>query len=135
LKYAEELGIDPQQVSVKICLHISHSQFSLTKSEYFGFQKLCVQDYTLILIAWKLKAAEVWTFSKDEWLVGWGVYGCTSLDEMKRLCAKWKDELRHNISEWKKFYRFVFDYLKEDKRILRTELFKFLSLRILCLFD
>jgi hypothetical protein len=131
LKYAEDLGIDPQQVSVKFCFQISLTSQSPNLNTWISN---CVQDYTLILIAWKLKAAAVWTFSRDEWLVGWGVYGCTSLEEMKRLCAKWKDDLRQNISEWKKFYRFVFDYLKEDKRILRNRIFLFFSFKIFCLF-
>jgi len=79
------------------------------------------QDPGLLLIAWKLQLQTLWSFSKDEWLNGWGNHGCTNLSEMKAKVEQWKKEIKSNNTEFQKFYKFVFDYLKEDKRILPIE--------------
>jgi DCN1-like protein 1/2 len=47
-------------------------------------------------------------------------YRCASIDKIKAKVSEWKDELKDN-SQFRNFYNFVFDYLKEDKKILLTE--------------
>jgi len=38
----------------------------------------------------------------------------------KKKCQSWRDELK-NQAKFKQFYNFVFDYLKEEKKILTME--------------
>jgi len=79
-------------------------------------------DPALIIIAWKLQINQehVWEIGSAEFL-GWEKLGCKSIDDMKKKVEQWKKELKTNKAEFKKFYLFVFDYLREDKKILAME--------------
>lgn len=53
-------------------------------------------------------------------LVAWLLtnFSCATIDRMKAKLKEWREELKKE-QEFKQFYNFVFDYLKEDKKILR----------------
>eukprot|EP01088_Endostelium_zonatum_P003362 TRINITY_DN1456_c0_g1_i1.p1 TRINITY_DN1456_c0_g1~~TRINITY_DN1456_c0_g1_i1.p1 ORF type:complete len:398 (-),score=110.86 TRINITY_DN1456_c0_g1_i1:25-1218(-) len=79
-------------------------------------------DIGLMILAWKLNAEGQWEFKREEFVDGWVGYGCSSLAQMKKRLDVWRQELKDKREEFKKFYFFVFDYLKEDKRtIILTE--------------
>mmetsp|Transcript_17632 Transcript_17632/g.24490 ORF Transcript_17632/g.24490 Transcript_17632/m.24490 type:complete len:605 (+) Transcript_17632:224-2038(+) len=78
-------------------------------------------DPTLLVIAWKLKAEKVWELSKEEFMNGFMINACNSIDKIKAKAKEWKDDLKTNAQHFKQFYNFVFDYLKEDKKVLLTE--------------
>ncbi len=42
-----------------------------------------------------------------------------NVDTMKKRCKEWREELK-NASKFKQFYNYVFDYLREEKKILGT---------------
>jgi len=75
-------------------------------------------DPTMMIIAWKLKTETLWEISRDEFMNGYTVYGCATIDKMKAKAREWLDDTRKKEQEFKHFYNFVFDYLKEDKKIL-----------------
>jgi len=79
-------------------------------------------DPTLLLIAWKLNVNQptVWTFSRQEFVQGWDKFKCYTLEQMRQQTKKWREELK-NEETFKLFYNFVFDYLREDKKILSVE--------------
>eukprot|EP01125_Pyxidicula_operculata_P017963 TRINITY_DN6353_c0_g1_i1.p1 TRINITY_DN6353_c0_g1~~TRINITY_DN6353_c0_g1_i1.p1 ORF type:complete len:610 (-),score=140.30 TRINITY_DN6353_c0_g1_i1:90-1919(-) len=88
----------------------------------------------LLLLAWKFSCEyPVWTFSKEQFLIGWSVYGCRTLDDIKNILKKWKTETlstfavpdtpKSTLSEsnlFYKFYKYCFHYLKEDKKVMVT---------------
>jgi len=75
-------------------------------------------DPTLMVIAWKLKTETLWEISRDEFMNGFTIYGCGSMDKIKAKAREWMDEVKKKEQDFKHFYNFVFDYLKEDKKIL-----------------
>jgi SPRY domain/Cullin binding len=79
-------------------------------------------DPLLMIVSWKLNATtKVWEISRDEWVGGWSVHGCSTIEEMTAMCKRWKGEIDSDDRAFKSFYFFVFDFLKEDRRILPTE--------------
>jgi len=80
------------------------------------------RDPGLLIVSWKLNVAheKCWEFTRDEFVGGWSIHGCSNLPAMKKKLANWREELKQN-SKFKQFYYYVFDYLKEDKKILGME--------------
>jgi len=78
-------------------------------------------DPVLLLVAYKLKTETVWEISREEFMNGFTVSGCATIEQIKSKVRAWKDELKTKDKEFKQFYNFVFDYLKEDKKILILE--------------
>jgi len=80
------------------------------------------KDPMLLVVAWKLNVNhnKTWEFTREEFVGGWSIHGCYNLDTMKKKCKEWKDELK-NSQKFKQFYNYVFDYLREDKKILAME--------------
>ncbi|KAL6069553.1 Ryanodine receptor 44F [Balamuthia mandrillaris] len=74
-------------------------------------------DPGLLILAFKLGAEEQWEFSREEFVGGWTGYSAASLDKMKSKLAEWRSELQ-NTEEFKKFYYWLFDYLKEEKKTI-----------------
>jgi len=72
-------------------------------------------DPALLLIAWKLRCEIVWEISLEEFYNGFTIFGCSSMDHIKKKIKQWKSEL-HDPQSFRNFYNFVFDYLKEDKK-------------------
>jgi len=52
---------------------------------------------------------------------GFTICGCASIEKIKLKSNEWREELKTNEKEFKQFYNFVFDYLKEDKKVLLTD--------------
>eukprot|EP01114_Cavostelium_apophysatum_P018127 TRINITY_DN5540_c0_g1_i1.p1 TRINITY_DN5540_c0_g1~~TRINITY_DN5540_c0_g1_i1.p1 ORF type:complete len:528 (-),score=138.22 TRINITY_DN5540_c0_g1_i1:607-2190(-) len=75
-------------------------------------------DPILLLIAWKCKAKTLWELQVDEFMNGWISSGCCTIEQMKTAVKNWKKDLKTKENQFKSFYNFVFDYLKEDKTIL-----------------
>jgi len=79
------------------------------------------KDPLLLIIAWKLNAIrKIWEFQKEEFCGGWAIHGCYNSETMKKKARGWAEELK-DPSKFKLFYHFVFDYLKEDKKIIGME--------------
>eukprot|EP01119_Soliformovum_irregulare_P016617 TRINITY_DN4845_c0_g1_i1.p1 TRINITY_DN4845_c0_g1~~TRINITY_DN4845_c0_g1_i1.p1 ORF type:complete len:381 (+),score=110.93 TRINITY_DN4845_c0_g1_i1:324-1466(+) len=79
------------------------------------------KDPSLLLIAFKLQVNQpaVWQFSREEFM-RWNKFGCKTLEDMQKKCKSWRDDLKRE-DEFKNFYLFVFDYLREERKILSTE--------------
>jgi len=80
------------------------------------------KDPMLMIIAWKLNVShgKVWEFTRDEFVGGWAIHGAHNIDSMKKKCKEWREEVK-NAAKFKQFYNYVFDYLREDKKILVME--------------
>jgi len=77
-------------------------------------------DPLLMVVAWKLNCQTTWEFTKDEFMNGFMLYGCSSLKSIQQKCEEWKASIRDERI-FKQFYHFVFDYLRGDKKILMIE--------------
>jgi len=79
------------------------------------------KDPSLIIMFWKLNVNQpnVWEISKEEFS-NWKNHNCTTLDAMKNKLKEWRSGLKRE-DEFKQFYFFIFDYLREDKKILSLE--------------
>eukprot|EP01118_Nematostelium_gracile_P009874 TRINITY_DN3344_c0_g1_i1.p1 TRINITY_DN3344_c0_g1~~TRINITY_DN3344_c0_g1_i1.p1 ORF type:complete len:478 (+),score=122.35 TRINITY_DN3344_c0_g1_i1:159-1592(+) len=76
------------------------------------------EDPLMLIISWKLNCKTVWEISRDEFMNGFTIHGCVTIDQIKQKSKEWHQEIRNNDVQFKKFYNFAFDYLKEDKTIL-----------------
>lgn len=77
-------------------------------------------DLTLLIVASKLKCETLWEISKEEFITGFTIFGCSSVEKIKEKIKEWKQELKDSV-QFRNFYNFVFDYLKEDKKMLVIE--------------
>eukprot|EP01090_Pellita_catalonica_P021918 TRINITY_DN8338_c0_g1_i1.p1 TRINITY_DN8338_c0_g1~~TRINITY_DN8338_c0_g1_i1.p1 ORF type:complete len:612 (+),score=120.40 TRINITY_DN8338_c0_g1_i1:20-1855(+) len=75
-------------------------------------------DPLLMIVAWKLDAEIAWEFSRGEWMDGFTAAGVYTIKMIKEKANGWKKTVDSDKTEFKRFYYFVFDYLKGDKRIL-----------------
>eukprot|EP01116_Phalansterium_solitarium_P006488 TRINITY_DN187_c0_g3_i1.p1 TRINITY_DN187_c0_g3~~TRINITY_DN187_c0_g3_i1.p1 ORF type:complete len:626 (+),score=187.98 TRINITY_DN187_c0_g3_i1:243-2120(+) len=75
------------------------------------------EDPSVLIIAWKLQCARVWEISRHEFVTGLNVHAAPTLDKLRTRVKEWREALR-DPTQFKSFYNFVFDYLKEDKKIL-----------------
>jgi len=64
-------------------------------------------------VAWKLKAKTLGEFSRTEFIDGWTALGCDEIAKMKGEIASIKSSLQSKTS-FRDFYRWLFDYIKED---------------------
>lgn len=80
------------------------------------------KDPGLLLVFWKLNAnhEKCWEFARDEFVGGWAIHGCSTVAAMKKKLDTWRAEIK-SPQKFKSFYNYVFDYLKEDKKILALE--------------
>jgi len=69
------------------------------------------KDPMLMIIAWKLNVVhgKTWEYTRDEFVGGWAINGCHSIDSMRKKCKEWRDELK-NAAKFKQFYNFIFDF-------------------------
>jgi len=76
----------------------------------------------MILISWKLKVNHdvCWEINKKEFVEGWTNLGAHNLSTMKKCLDQFRQEIK-NPAEFKKFYAYTFDYLRESKTILSIE--------------
>jgi len=80
-------------------------------------------DPLLIVMAYKLNAKRLWEFSHEEFVEGLGRAGAYTLDGIRRVARDWQAEIFRTpfSNEMRSFYNFVFDYFKEDKKILSLD--------------
>lgn len=74
-------------------------------------------DPGLLLLAFKLNARRQWEFDHQEFINGWSSCGCFSVEEMKKQLDEWRDEIKDR-KHFRDFYFFVFDYLKEQNKVI-----------------
>jgi len=80
------------------------------------------KDPLLMIIAWKLgvNQGKCWEFTRETFIGGWSLLECSNIASMKKKCIQWREELK-NPNNFKNFYNWVFDYLKEERKILAME--------------
>jgi len=78
------------------------------------------EDPLLMIIAWKLKCETLWEISHEEFMNGFTIAGCSTIEKIKSKTKEWRNELKQDLN-FRAWYNFVFDYLKEDKKVLITE--------------
>jgi len=79
------------------------------------------EDPAIWIISWKLRAQNGWELSKDEFMNGFGIAGVSSLESIKAKAVEWKKQIKTNDQNYKQFYNFVFDYLRDGKSLLPLE--------------
>eukprot|EP01118_Nematostelium_gracile_P010664 TRINITY_DN370_c0_g1_i1.p1 TRINITY_DN370_c0_g1~~TRINITY_DN370_c0_g1_i1.p1 ORF type:complete len:398 (-),score=125.38 TRINITY_DN370_c0_g1_i1:26-1219(-) len=80
------------------------------------------KDPGLLIISWKLNVnhEKCWEITRDEFIGGFSIHGCHNVASIKKKLEAWRGQLK-NAQKFKSFYNYVFDYLKEDKKILSLE--------------
>jgi len=73
------------------------------------------QDPLLLILAWKLRCEVVWEITKEEWLIGFALYGACSLNEVIKKVKEWRNEITNDRDQFRSFYNFIFEYLKDPK--------------------
>ncbi|XP_015225059.1 PREDICTED: DCN1-like protein 1 [Cyprinodon variegatus] len=66
---------------------------------------------SVLLIAWKFRAATQCEFSKQEFIDGMTDLGCDSIEKLKCQLPKMEQELKDH-GKFKGFYQFTFDFAK-----------------------
>jgi len=79
------------------------------------------EDSLMLILFWKLNCKPAWEISRSEFMNGFTVHGCSTIEQIKAKTKEWKNEIASNDQQFKKFYNFSFDYLKEDKTILMID--------------
>jgi hypothetical protein len=79
-----------------------------------------------MIVAWKLKCETIWEISREEFMNGFTITGCATIEKIKSKAKDWRGELKTD-QLYKSWYNFVFDYLKEDKKVLRKYFIYILS--------
>ncbi|CAN0092122.1 DCN1-like protein 1 isoform X2 [Lampetra fluviatilis] len=82
-----------------------------------GVQQFCEDlrldpaSISVLVVAWKLRAATQCEFSKKEFLEGMTELGCDSAEKLKALLPRLEQELRDQV-RFKDFYQFTFNFAK-----------------------
>ncbi|XP_064614787.1 DCN1-like protein 1 [Liolophura sinensis] len=66
---------------------------------------------TVLIIAWKFKAATQCEFTREEFVQGMMELGCDSVDKLRNKCPSLEQEIRDAV-RFKDFYQFTFNYAK-----------------------
>ncbi|XP_060553718.1 DCN1-like protein 1 [Ruditapes philippinarum] len=69
------------------------------------------ESRTVLVIAWRFKAATQCEFTKEEFLNGMVELGCDTPEKLKQKCSQLEQEIR-DPSKFKDFYQFTFNYAK-----------------------
>ncbi|KAL4220120.1 DCN1-like protein 1 [Mactra antiquata] len=69
------------------------------------------ESRTVLVIAWRFKAATQCEFSKEEFLNGMTELGCDTPEKLKQKCSVLEQEIRDPL-KFKDFYQFTFNYAK-----------------------
>eukprot|EP01121_Diplochlamys_sp_Union-15-3_P000735 TRINITY_DN10611_c0_g2_i11.p1 TRINITY_DN10611_c0_g2~~TRINITY_DN10611_c0_g2_i11.p1 ORF type:complete len:254 (+),score=53.31 TRINITY_DN10611_c0_g2_i11:535-1296(+) len=72
-------------------------------------------DPVLLILAWKLRAEVVWEFSRDEFVTGFAIQGVYSMSDLKKKVVEWKNDIKNDKDQFRSFYNFIFEYLKDPK--------------------
>lgn len=65
-------------------------------------------------VAWQLKAKNFGEFSKKEFVDGFAALGCDTIEKMKTECARLDTSLKNDRRTFKEFYRWLFDFIKDE---------------------
>jgi DCN1-like protein 1/2 len=76
-------------------------------------------DEILLFIFWKLEAKRQYVLTSEEFN-NFQKNGCKNMKEIKGKIGSWRKDLKDNAI-FKEFYRFVFDYSRENKKVLDLE--------------
>lgn len=69
------------------------------------------ESRTVLVIAWRFKAATQCEFTKDEFFNGMTELGCDTPEKLKQKCGALEQEIRDPL-KFKDFYQFTFNYAK-----------------------
>ncbi len=77
-------------------------------------------DPLFLVVAHRLRCEHPWEFTKEEWM-NWALFGAHDIVTIKELAAQWKRLVFEDPELFKQLYCFVFDYLREDRKILSID--------------
>jgi len=71
-------------------------------------------DFTsFLLISWKLNVKKAFYFTREEFVIGWSVAGCKSLEQMKDKIAEWKVSIK--ADQFTPFYKYCYKFFLNKK--------------------
>ena len=76
-------------------------------------------DMIMLVIAWQMKAATMCVFTRQEWMHGFTVLGCDSLEKLRGSFDALRGKLRDD-AQFRDFYTFCFAFAKEPGFGVRT---------------
>eukprot|EP01117_Protostelium_nocturnum_P005373 TRINITY_DN1954_c0_g1_i1.p1 TRINITY_DN1954_c0_g1~~TRINITY_DN1954_c0_g1_i1.p1 ORF type:complete len:417 (+),score=151.64 TRINITY_DN1954_c0_g1_i1:985-2235(+) len=75
------------------------------------------EDPAIFVLAYRFRCAHPWEISREEFVSAFVANNCPTMDKMSAKLKVWLEDL-NQPNKFKTIYNFVFDYLKEDKKIL-----------------
>ncbi|XP_041358248.1 DCN1-like protein 1 [Gigantopelta aegis] len=69
------------------------------------------ESRTVLILAWKFKAATQCEFTKEEFVSGMIELGCDTIDKLRNRCTAMEAEIK-DAHKFKDFYQFTFNYAK-----------------------
>jgi len=78
-------------------------------------------DPILLIILWKLRSESLWGITRDEFMNGFSMCGCAGIDKIKSVVKEWRKELKNKDAQFKNFYNYVFDCIKENRTAISTD--------------
>jgi len=73
------------------------------------------EDVVMIVLAYHLKCKEMGYFAKDEFIKGFEILGCDTLDKMKAQLPKLKKDL-DDTAKFQAIYKYAFQFAKEGEQ-------------------
>jgi len=68
---------------------------------------------TVLLISWKLNVKKAFVFTREEFIIGWSIAGCKSLDQMRDKIAEWKKLIQ--TEQFVPFYKYCYKFFEVTK--------------------
>eukprot|EP01156_Anaeramoeba_ignava_P022551 Anaeramoba_ignava/c20785_g4_i1.p1 GENE.c20785_g4_i1~~c20785_g4_i1.p1 ORF type:complete len:258 (-),score=84.90 c20785_g4_i1:146-919(-) len=92
-------------------------------ANFFNDLGVDMTDILTLIIAWKLRSKVLGEFSYEEFVDGWGQFGCDSISAMKNKLSDLRKEI-NDKTKFTEFYSFIFDFGKEhpDHKFLKNEI-------------
>mmetsp|Transcript_4791 Transcript_4791/g.8693 ORF Transcript_4791/g.8693 Transcript_4791/m.8693 type:complete len:252 (-) Transcript_4791:144-899(-) len=69
-------------------------------------------DVVLLVVSWHMNAATMCEFSREEFINGMASLGCDSIDKLKAVFGKLRDEMRDD-TKFRDIYNYAFDFSRE----------------------
>lgn len=124
----QELGVtedtDPGLMLLAFKLD-AHGQWEFTRQEFINGWSSCGYIFYLFFVLFFVTCCRavnqlLVVQSTPSWFIMMIIilYRCFTIEEMKKKLAEWRGEIKTDRKAFRAFYFFVFDYLKEQNKVI-----------------
>lgn len=84
--------------------------------QFFKDMGVNPESHETLVVSYMINAEEMGIISRDEFVNGFYAQGCSSLDELKKCVQDKCKAINRDNKQWRSFYKWVFQYVKEDEK-------------------